>query len=91
VCKGNTLPFFFNAKVKIGKHLSPEFKVNRGLRLLLNVMLEIAIMRSKVETFDECCQIMAYADEVVIKGRMLHYVKEVIICCILCFGGFLSV
>jgi hypothetical protein len=50
--------FLFYAKFKIGKHLSPEFKVNKGLRLLLNVMLEIAIIRSKVETwgiiFDKC-------------------------------------
>jgi hypothetical protein len=44
-------------KVKIGKHLSPEYKVNGGVRqgdaltpLLLNVVLEIAIIRSKVKT-----------------------------------------
>jgi len=70
-------------------NISPEFKVNKGLRLLLNVMLEIAIIRSEVEIrgiiFDRC-QIMAYADEVVIRGRMLQDVKEVITCCILSFG-----
>ena len=37
-------------------------------------MLEIAIIKSEVETwgiiFDKFCQIMAYADEVVIRGRM---------------------
>jgi len=43
------------AEVKIGKHLSSKFKVNRGLRqgiviapLLFNVVLEIAIRRSEV-------------------------------------------
>ena len=57
-------------KVEIGKHLSSEFKVNRGLRqgdgltpLLLNVVLEIAIVRSKVKTrgniFNKCVQMMA--------------------------------
>jgi len=45
------------AKVKIGKHLSSEFKVNKGLRqgyaivpLLLNTVLDVAIRRSTVET-----------------------------------------
>jgi hypothetical protein len=78
------------AKVKIGKHLSLEFKVNKGLRLLLNIMLEIVIIRSKVETrgiiLDKCCQIMAYTDEVVVRGSMLQDVKEVITGCILSFG-----
>jgi hypothetical protein len=41
--------------------------------LLFNVVLEIAITRSKIETkgtiFDKCGQIMAYADDVVIMGR----------------------
>jgi hypothetical protein len=43
------------AEVKIGKHLSPEFKVNKGLRqgdaiapLLFNVVMEIAIRRSEI-------------------------------------------
>ena len=43
------------AKVTIGKHIFSEFKVNRGLEqgyaiapLLFNVLLEIAIRRSKV-------------------------------------------
>jgi hypothetical protein len=43
------------AEVKIGKHLSSKFKVNRGLRqgdaiapLLFNVVLQIAIRRSEV-------------------------------------------
>jgi sorting nexin-29 len=76
------------AKVKIGKHLSPKFEVMKGLRqgdaiapLLFNVVLEIAIRRSKVETkgtnFDKCSQIMAYTDDVVIMGRKLQDVKEV--------------
>ena len=46
------------AKVKIGKHLSSEFKVNKVLRqgdaiapLLFNTVLEIAIRRSKAETW----------------------------------------
>jgi hypothetical protein len=45
------------AKVKIGKHLSSEFKFNKGLRqgdaiapLLFKVVLEIAFRRSEVET-----------------------------------------
>ena len=46
------------AEVKIGKHLSSEFKVNKGLRqgdtiapLMFNVVMEIAIKRSEVQTF----------------------------------------
>ena len=43
--------------------------------LLFNVVLEIAIRRFEVETwgtiFDKCSQIMAYADDVVIMGRIL--------------------
>jgi hypothetical protein len=45
------------AKVKNGKHFSSEFKDNEGSRqgyaispLLLNIVLEIAIRLSKVET-----------------------------------------
>ena len=34
---------------------------------------------------------MAYVDEVVIRGRMLQDVKEVVTCCILSFGWLLSV
>ena len=70
------------AKVKIGKHLSSEFKVNRGLRqgdavapLLFNVVLEIAIRRSKVETrgtiFDNCSKNSTYSDIMIIIGRRL--------------------
>ena len=61
------------AKVKIGKYLSLEFKVNEGLRqgdaivpLMFNVVLDTAIRRSEVETrgniFDKCSQITAYDD-----------------------------
>jgi hypothetical protein len=75
------------AIVKIGRHLSSEFKVNKGLRqgdaippLLFNVVLEIAIRRSQVETkgtlVDKCNQIMVYADDVVIMGRRIQDVKE---------------
>jgi hypothetical protein len=71
------------AKVKIGNNLSSEFKVNSGLRpgdaiaaLLLDVVLEIAIRRYKVETlgniFDKCIHIVAYVDDVVILGRRLR-------------------
>ena len=70
------------AKVKIGKHLSCEFKVNKGLRqgdaidpLLFNVVLGTAIRIFTVETqrsiLDKYGQIMAYADGVVMKGRRL--------------------
>jgi hypothetical protein len=55
-------------KVKIGKYLSSEYKVNRGLRqgdaltpLLLNVVLEIAIVnnsKSQGNIFDRCFQMM---------------------------------
>jgi hypothetical protein len=55
LCRTSSNEMYGN--VKIGKHLSSEFKVNRGLRqgdaltpLLLNVVLEIAIVRSKVKT-----------------------------------------
>ena len=74
---------------KIGEHLFSDFKVNEGLRqgdaiahLLFNIVLEIASRRYKVETrrttFAKHNEIMAYADEVVIRGRMLQDVKEVI-------------
>ena len=76
------------AWVKIGKHLSSAFKVNKGLRqgyaiavLLFNIVLEIAIGRQKLETrgiiFDKCSQIVVYADDVVIMGRRLQDVEEV--------------
>ena len=76
------------AKVTFGKHLSSEFRLNSCLRqgdavapLLFNVVLEIAIRRSKVETlgtiYDKCSQIMAYANEVVILGKGLQDIKEV--------------
>jgi hypothetical protein len=45
-----------HSKVKIGKHLSTEIKVNKGLRqghaialLLFDVVLEISIRRPKVQ------------------------------------------
>jgi len=76
------------AKVKIGKQISCEYKVNKGLRqgdaitpLLFNVVLETAIRRSKAETratiFDTRSQIMARADGVVIVRRILQGVKDV--------------
>ena len=78
------------AKVKIGKQLSSEHKVNKGLRqgdaitpLLFNEILETAIRRSKVEIretiFDKRSQIMEHADGVVIVRRKLKGVKEVLI------------
>ena len=49
--------------------------------LMFNVVLEIAIRRSKVEIlgtiFDKCSQIMAYAGDVVVMGRSLKDVEEV--------------
>ena len=43
-------------------------------RLLFNTVLEITIRRSKVKTqgsiFEKCSQITAYADDVVIMGRL---------------------
>ena len=49
--------------------------------LLFNIVLEIAIRRSKVVSqvtiFDKCSQIMAYADNVVIMGIWLKDVEEV--------------
>ena len=75
-------------KVKTDKHLSSEFKFNKGLRqgdaiapLLVNIVLEIAIRRPKLETsgtiFDKCSQIIAYADDMVVVGRILQEVEEV--------------
>jgi cellobiose-specific phosphotransferase system component IIB len=50
------------------------------MQLLFNVVLDIAIIRYKVETwrnmFDKYSQIMAFAD-VVILGRRLKYIEEV--------------
>jgi hypothetical protein len=44
-------------------------------------MLEIAIIRSKVEIrgneFDKCSQITAFADDVVVMGRRLQDAEEV--------------
>jgi sorting nexin-29 len=68
---------------KTSKDLSSKFKVNKCFRqeeetatFLLNIVLEIAIRRSTVETwgniFDKCSQIMAYPDDVVIMGRRLQ-------------------
>jgi hypothetical protein len=76
------------AEVKIGKHLSSEFKVNKSLRqgdaissLLFSLMLEIANRRSKVETrgtiFDNCIKLLAYSDVMIIMGRRLKDVGEV--------------
>jgi len=76
------------AKVKVGKHLSSEFKVNKGLRqgdsdspLLFNVVLEIGNTRSKVETrgivYDKCSPIIAYAYVTIITGIRLQDVGEV--------------
>jgi hypothetical protein len=52
-------------KVKIGEHLSSEFKANKGVRqgnafapLLFHILLEIAIRKCRVESwgnkFDKC-------------------------------------
>jgi hypothetical protein len=76
-----------HAKVKIGKQLSSEFKVNQSLRHgdaispLLFKVLENAIRSSKVEslgtTSGKYRQIIAYADNVVIMRRILQDVEEV--------------
>ena len=68
--------------------MSSEFKVNKGLRqgnaiapLLFNIELEIAVWRSKVETWgtisDKGSQITAYVDDVIVMGRRLQDVEEV--------------
>jgi len=68
-------------KVKIGEHLSSEFKANKGVRqgdayatLLFHILLEIAIRKYRVESrgniFDKCSQIMAYPDDVVMGRRL---------------------
>jgi sorting nexin-29 len=68
---------------KTSRDLSSEFKFNNHFRkeketatFLFNIVLEIAIRRSTVETwgniFDKCSQIMAYPDDVVIMGRRLQ-------------------
>jgi hypothetical protein len=76
------------AEVKIGKHVSSGFKINKSLRqgdaistLLFNLVLEIANRRSKVETrgniFDNCSQILAYCDVTIIMGRRVKDVGEI--------------
>jgi sorting nexin-29 len=76
------------AKVKTGKQLSSEFKVNQGSRhgdaispLLFNIVLENAIRRSKVDslrtTFNKYRQIIAYVDVVFVMGRRLQDFEEV--------------
>ena len=73
---------------QIGKYFSSEFKVNKSLKqgdavvpLLFNIVWEIAIRRSEVETwggiFEKCSQIMAYFDDVVIMGRRWWDIEEV--------------
>jgi hypothetical protein len=67
---GRILNNEIHTKFKIGKHLSCEFKVNRGLKqgdaivpLLFNVVLETAVRILTVETqrviCDKYSQIMA--------------------------------
>jgi len=69
------------AKVKIGKYVSSGFKVygilGQGdviVPLLFNTVWENAIRRSEVETqgsiFEMCSQIMAYANDVFVTGRL---------------------
>ena len=66
------------AEVKVGKHLSSKFKVNKGLRqgyaiasVLLNILFETAIRRSKVATwgtiFDKFSHIMANSDDIIMR------------------------
>jgi hypothetical protein len=75
-------------KFKISKHLSFEFKVNKGYRKgdtivpsLLHIVLDTGIGRSEVDTLDikldKCSQIMAYNDDVFIMGGRLRDVEEV--------------
>ena len=49
---------------------------------MFNIVLETAIRSSEVDTrgtiFDRCSQIMAYADDMVIMGRRLQDVEEVL-------------
>ena len=49
--------------------------------MLFNLVLEIANRRSKVETrgiiFDNCSQILAYSDVMIIMGRRLKDVGEI--------------
>jgi hypothetical protein len=76
-----------DVKVRIGKHLSSKFKSIRVVRredaiapLLFNTVLEIAIGRSRVKLrgniFDQCSQIMARADKVVVVGRRFKDIKN---------------
>jgi hypothetical protein len=62
---GRILNNEIHAKAKIGRHLSSELKVNKGLEqgdaiapLLFNMVMEIAIRRPRVETriiiFQKC-------------------------------------
>lgn len=75
------------AVVKRGKSNSKEFKLEKGIRqgdavapLLFNIVMEISVRKANIQTkgtiFNKCCQIMAYADDVVISGRRVQDVKE---------------
>ena len=63
-----------NARVKTGKCLSDNFRLHKGIRqgdalapLLFNVILEIAMRKSHIETagtiFTKSNQIIAYTDD----------------------------
>jgi hypothetical protein len=77
-----------HAIVKAGKETSHTLK--KGLRqgdaiapLLFNVALETAVQHSQIETsetiFYKSCHILGYADDIVISGRRIQDVKNLII------------
>ncbi|KAJ4430124.1 hypothetical protein ANN_22334 [Periplaneta americana] len=75
-------------QVKIQNLTSKPFQIHNGVRqgdalacLLFNIALESVVRKSEVQTrsniFYKSTQILAFADDIVIIGRSVKYVKEV--------------
>jgi hypothetical protein len=87
LCRILNNEIYVYVKVKTGKYLSSEFKVNKILRqgdaivpLLLNVVVEISVRSFKAETpgnlLNKCSQIAADFNDVTIMGTRLQDVGK---------------